>query len=87
MVPGVHASKNPEKAAYIMAGSGRAVTYQELVEEANRIAHLLRELGYKRGDFPNAESAADNTIAIPIYPELSRDQLDYTLDCIQRFYS
>ncbi len=44
-------------------------------------------LGYKKGDFPQAEKAADETLAIPIYPELRDEQKDYVLDCIREFYT
>lgn len=43
-------------------------------------------LGYKNGDFPKAEKAAAETLAIPIYPELSDAQKNYVLDTILDFY-
>ena len=43
-------------------------------------------LGYKKGDFPEAEKAADETLAIPIYPELENNQKDYIMDSIMDFY-
>jgi dTDP-4-amino-4,6-dideoxygalactose transaminase len=43
-------------------------------------------LGYKKGDFPMAEKAADETIAIPIYPELTGKQKKYVIDQIKQFY-
>lgn len=46
----------------------------------------FKYLGYKKGDFPNAEKAANETIAIPIYPELTSEQQNYILDSIEAFY-
>lgn len=43
-------------------------------------------LGYHKGDFPMAEHAADETLAIPIYPELTREQKDFVLDKIAEYY-
>ena len=43
-------------------------------------------LGYKRGDLPASERAAEETLALPIYPELTEDQQDYVIDRIQEFY-
>jgi dTDP-4-amino-4,6-dideoxygalactose transaminase len=44
-------------------------------------------LGYATGDFPESERAAAETLALPIFPELSRDQLQYVVDCITHFYA
>jgi dTDP-4-amino-4,6-dideoxygalactose transaminase/acetyltransferase-like isoleucine patch superfamily enzyme len=44
-------------------------------------------LGSKRGDYPVAEKAADEVLAIPIYPELTEAQKDYVVDSISGFFS
>ena len=44
------------------------------------------DLNYKKGDFPVAEHAALHTVALPIYPELSDDQLAYVVEKIKAFY-
>ena len=44
------------------------------------------ELGYKAGDFPHAERAAAEVLALPIYPELSADQQSYVVEQIASFY-
>lgn len=43
-------------------------------------------LGHRRGDFPHAERASEETLALPIYPELTEDQQDYVVDRIKTFY-
>jgi dTDP-4-amino-4,6-dideoxygalactose transaminase len=44
-------------------------------------------LGYKEGDLPEAERAAAETLALPIYPELSKDAQRFVVDKIAEFYS
>jgi len=43
-------------------------------------------LGYADGAFPHSEAAAREVLALPIYPELTEDQLEYVVDTIARFY-
>ncbi|HXS13061.1 MAG TPA: DegT/DnrJ/EryC1/StrS family aminotransferase [Acidobacteriaceae bacterium] len=47
----------------------------------------LAFLGYKRGDFPESERAADEVLALPIYPELREDEVETVVDGIRRFYT
>ena len=43
-------------------------------------------LGYGPGDFPMSEQAAAQTLALPIYPELSPDQQAYVVEKIGAFF-
>jgi dTDP-4-amino-4,6-dideoxygalactose transaminase len=44
-------------------------------------------LGYKRGDFPESEKAADETLALPVYAELTDEQQQYVVDQVKAFYA
>ncbi|MEY4761631.1 MAG: hypothetical protein RLZZ200_1487 [Pseudomonadota bacterium] len=43
-------------------------------------------LGYATGDLPESERAAAESLALPIFPELVPEQLQYVVDSIGRFY-
>lgn len=46
----------------------------------------LCELGYKLGDFPVAEQAAAEVLALPMYPELREDEQESVVEAIGTFY-
>ncbi|MFX1452385.1 MAG: DegT/DnrJ/EryC1/StrS family aminotransferase, partial [Promethearchaeota archaeon] len=42
-------------------------------------------LGYQKGDFPESEKAADSTLALPIYPEITEEKQNYVVECMKDF--
>lgn len=44
-------------------------------------------LGHSKGDFPESEKASEETLALPVYPELSDEQAEYLVSKIIEFYS
>ena len=47
---------------------------------------LRQGLGYRQGDFPQAEAAARESLALPIYAELTEGQQRYVVHQIREFY-
>jgi dTDP-4-amino-4,6-dideoxygalactose transaminase len=50
------------------------------------VQECVRELGYQEGDFPHAEGAARDSLALPMYPELSEEQQEIVVSKIREFY-
>jgi dTDP-4-amino-4,6-dideoxygalactose transaminase len=46
----------------------------------------FEHLGYKPGDFPIAERVSKEIIALPMYPELLSDEVDFVCDTIEEFF-
>jgi UDP-2-acetamido-2-deoxy-ribo-hexuluronate aminotransferase len=45
----------------------------------------FQELGYKKGDFPVSEKISEQILALPIYPEITKDEVEYVCNCIKNF--
>jgi len=80
----IRVPKRNELQAFLKdAGIGNAIYYPLSLHEQE----CFKQLGYKRGDMPNSEQAADETIALPVYPELTDEQIEYVAGKIKEFLS
>lgn len=47
---------------------------------------VFKDLGYKEGDFPESEKAANEAISLPMFPELKQEQQEYVVSKIVEFF-
>jgi len=63
-------------------GIGTGLHYPIPLHLTQAYAHL----GYKKGEFPVAEKLANEILSLPMYPELTEEQIDYVCEKIKAFY-
>lgn len=62
-------------------GVSTAVYYPVPVQ----MLQVYKYLGYKEGDLPVAEETCKLTFALPMYPEIKREQQEYVVSCMKKF--
>jgi dTDP-4-amino-4,6-dideoxygalactose transaminase len=79
----IRAERRDALQAHLKArGIGNSIYYPLPLHLQPCFAHL----GYREGSCPESERAAAEVLSLPIYPELTRAQLDEVVDAIRSFY-
>ena len=80
----IRVPKRDELSAFLTSnGIGNAIYYPMPLHFQKALVFL----GYTEGDFPVTEKVSKEVIALPIFPELEKSELDYVIDKIKEFYS
>jgi dTDP-4-amino-4,6-dideoxygalactose transaminase len=74
--------KRDELAAYLKENGIQTSIYYP---RPLHMQECFAELGYKSGDFPVAEKISGQILALPIYPEITKDEVNYVCECIKKF--
>lgn len=48
---------------------------------------VYKKLGYKKGDMPNAEFVADHSMVLPMFPELTQEEIDRVINVVNKWES
>jgi len=79
----IRAQRRDELQAHLKEkGIGTSIYYPLPLHQQPCFAYL----GYREGSCPESERAAKEVLSLPVYPELTRDQLDEVVDAVRAFY-
>lgn len=66
--------------------AGRGIDTEEYYPRPLHLQPCFAVLGYREGQFPVAERVCKRTLALPMYPDLTFNELDYVCRAISEFY-
>lgn len=50
------------------------------------LQECFKSLGYKKGDFPNSERIAETGLSLPMFPEMTDEQINYVIGKVKEFF-
>ena len=74
---------HPKKHELISLLSSKGITAGVFYPVPLHLQKAFEYLGYKQGDLPVAEKITSQSVCLPIYPELSEQEIEYISDCIK----
>ena len=79
----IRAQKRDELKAYLKEKNVGTEIYYPI---PMHLQNCFKELGHQKGAFPVSERAAEEALSLPIYAELTGDQLAYVVEMVKAFY-
>jgi dTDP-4-amino-4,6-dideoxygalactose transaminase len=84
----IRAEKRDELRAYLTKKEISTEIYYPIpFHKQECFAGLVKNANYEENEFLNSDNASNETIALPIYPELSDEQIRYVVDSIGEFFT
>lgn len=65
--------------------AGRGISTAVYYPVPLHLQECFTELGYRPGDLPHSEHAAGNSLALPLYPELTREMQDHVIASVREY--
>ncbi|MCY6483558.1 DegT/DnrJ/EryC1/StrS family aminotransferase [Clostridium aestuarii] len=79
----IQSLKRDELAAYLKENGIATGIYYPIPVHFQKVYEYLN---YKKGDLKNAEDACEKTFALPLYPEMTKEQQEYVVSKIKEFF-
>jgi len=78
----VRTKKREELRDYLASEQISTAVYYPIPMHLQRV---YKALGYKKGDFPHSEKAAEEVLALPVFPELKEEEMEFIGHAISNF--
>ncbi|MFO8081941.1 MAG: DegT/DnrJ/EryC1/StrS family aminotransferase [Armatimonadota bacterium] len=80
----VYTIRSPRRDEIAAALEGEGVGHAVHYRVPCHLQAALSDLGYPEGALPETESAANEVLSLPMYPELTNDQIDYVCEVVTK---
>ena len=77
-------TESPARLAEFLAGRG--IGTGRHYPEPPHLSRAYRELGYREGQFPNAERVAREGVSLPIFPGMQSEQVDAVIEALTAYF-
>jgi len=82
----LYAAQAEERDKLMMYLRSRGIGAHAMYIPVHLQPYYQKRFGYRKGDFPRAETYFDKSLILPLYPAITDEMLDYVIDAVKNFY-